>query len=322
MMRSRFPRTMLALACAATLLAACGGSAVEEPLPPARTAAPVPVLQADHERIAQQLYLAYLGRAADPAGLQFFAGASSRAMLPMDPGAMYTRYGADSGLRQVLDSLADSPEALALYSGEHEAAVTAMYRNLFNRAPDPGGLAFWAGALANGILSRGQVPVALLAGAHIDDLRMFERKAEVAAAFTAALDTPERAATYHGEAAVAALRQVLGKVTPATTETEAGALVQEALAVVAASPAFPRVQAIVRARCVACHSVTPTMPGFHGAPRGIRFDTPEQILADARRIYVNVVETQFMPYGNQTGMTQAEREMVRAWYGAGATAGH
>jgi uncharacterized membrane protein len=95
-------------------------------------------------------------------------------------------------------------------------------------------------------------------------------------------------------------------------------LVDQALAAVAASPAFPKVQAIVRARCVACHSATPTMPGFATAPRGTRFDTPEQIRADAYRIYVNVVQTQFMPYGNRTNMTAAEREVVRAWYEGGA----
>lgn len=307
-------RNVLAAACTAALLAACGGAAVDEPAQPARTAAPVPVSQADHERIAQQLYLAYLGRAADPAGLAFFAGASRDAALPMDMGAMYWRYGAEAPLRQVLDSLAGSPEAFALYSGEHAAAVTAMYRNLFNRDPDPGGLAFWSNALAKGVLTRGQVPVALLAGAALSDLQIFDRKTDVAAAFTAALNTPERAAAYNGEGAVAALRQVLAKVTASTTDAQKAALVDEALAAVAASPAFPKVQAIVRARCVACHSATPTMPGFFSAPRGIRFDTAEQIRADARRIYVNVVETQFMPYGNQTNMTLAERDVVAAWY--------
>lgn len=313
-MTVRFSRHFLAAACAAVLLAGCGGAAVEEPSPTARTATPVPVSQADHERIAQQLYLAYLGRAADPAGLAFYAGASRDAKLPMDMGAMYWRYGVEPGVRQVLDSVAGSPEAFALLSGDDATAVTAMYRNLFNRDPDPGGLAFWSGALANGALTRGQVPVALLAGAAEPDLAIFDRKTDVAEAFTAALNTPERVAAYNGEGAVAALRQVLAKVTASTTEAEKAALVDEAMAAVAASPAFPKVQAIVRARCVACHSANPTMPGFQSAPRGIRFDTPEQIRADARRIYVNVVETQFMPYGNQTNMTLAERDVVAAWY--------
>ncbi|MEX5745351.1 DUF4214 domain-containing protein [Massilia sp. X63] len=303
-----------AVLAACVLLAGCGGADVEDAAPPSRTASALALAQVDHERIAQQLYLAYLGRAADPAGLAFFAGAGRQAGLPADMGVLSARYGSEPGWRQVLDSLAGSPEALALLSGDDAAAVTAMYRNLFNRAPDPGGLAFWSGALASGALTRGQVPVALLAGAAVADQAVFARKAALASAFTAALDTPERIAAYNGEGAAAALRQVLAKVSATTLDGDVAVLVDEALAAVAASPAFPKVQAIVRARCVACHSVTPTMRGFNTAPRGIRFDTPEQIRADAYRIYVNVVQTQFMPYGNQTNMTQAERAVVRAWY--------
>lgn len=81
---------------------------------------------------------------------------------------------------------------------------------------------------------------------------------------------------------------------------------------------FEQVQAIVVLRCVACHSVTPTMPGFNSAPRGVRFDTEQQIRADAQRIYTNVVTTEFMPYGNQTRMTPQERLVIAAWFEGGA----
>ncbi|MCD2514794.1 DUF4214 domain-containing protein [Massilia sp. G4R7] len=309
------------LACAA-LLAGCGGDTPSAPAAqsaaPVRTLSVVPVTQQDHEAAVQRLYLAYFGRAADPDGLAFYTGVSQRLQLVADTGALYWRYGVDSGVRAVLDGMAQSREAGALYSSDHRATVAMMYRNLFNREPDPGGLAFWSDLLARGVFTRGQVPVALLSTASIDDLTVFDRKASLAAAFTRALDTPERAAHYSGDAAVAALRAVLGKVDANTSAAQEAALVQEALAAVAASPAASKVNAIVGARCVACHSATPTMPGFASAPRGIRFDTPEQIRADAYRIYVNVVQTQFMPYGNQTKMTQAERDIVRAWYEGGA----
>jgi uncharacterized membrane protein len=81
---------------------------------------------------------------------------------------------------------------------------------------------------------------------------------------------------------------------------------------------FEQVQAIVVLRCVGCHSVTPTMPGFSSAPRGVRFDTEAQIRADAQRIYFNVVTTEFMPYGNQTKMTPQERLVIAAWFTGGA----
>lgn len=81
---------------------------------------------------------------------------------------------------------------------------------------------------------------------------------------------------------------------------------------------FQQVQAIIAQRCVTCHSVTPTTAGFSVAPRGIRFDTPEQIRADARRIYYNVVTTEFMPYGNRTNMTPEERVVIGKWFENGA----
>jgi len=307
------------LACAA-LLAGCGGDAPDAAptATPVRTLTGMPATVQDHEAAVQRLYLAYFGRPADTGGLAFYTGVSQRMGLFADTGALYWRYGAEPEVRLLLDSLAQSPEAAALYGADHAATVKLMYRNLFNRDPDAGGLAFWSGMLADGVLTRSEVPVALLSGAAIEDLAIFDRKAAVAAAFTVALDSPERLAHYSGEAAVAALRAVLGKVDATTSAAGEAALVQEALAAVAASPAASKVQAIVRGRCVACHSAAPTMPGFASAPRGIRFDTPEQVRADAYRIYVNVVQTQFMPYGNQTGMTQAERDIVRAWYEGGA----
>ncbi len=318
-MTLRYNAFLAGLACAA-LLVGCGGApdAAPQAAAPVRTLSAVPVTQQDHEAAVQRLYLAYFGRAADPGGLAFYTGVSQRNELVADTGALFWRYGVDPNVRVILDALAQSPEAAAMYAADSRATVATMYRNLFNREPDSGGLAFWSGLLDNGVLTRGQVPVALLSIAAIEDLTLFDRKAEVATAFTAALDTPERAAHYNGEAAVAALRAVLAKVDAGISPAQQAALVNEALAAVAASPAAPKVQAIVRARCVACHSVAPTMPGFTTAPRGIRFDTEAQVRADAYRIYVNVVQTQFMPYGNQTNMTQAERDIVRAWYEGGA----
>ena len=307
------------LACAA-LLSGCGGDTSNSTSPadaPVRTLSPVPVTQADHEATVQRLYLAYFGRAAEPGGLAFYTGVSRRSNLVSDTGALFWRYGVDGDVRTVLDGLAHSPEAFALYSASNETAVATMYRNLFNREPDSGGLAFWSGMLGSGKFTRGQVPVALLAGAAMDDLAIFDRKAQVAAAFTAALDKPERVAHYNGAGAVAALRAVLARVTAATSAQEERAMVEEALAAVAASPAAPKVMAIVGARCVACHSAAPTMPGFPTAPAGLRLDTLEQLRAEAARIAFSV-QSHAMPYQNLTGMTQAERDIVRAWYADGA----
>jgi len=79
---------------------------------------------------------------------------------------------------------------------------------------------------------------------------------------------------------------------------------------------FTRIQAIVEARCVPCHSVRPTK--VDSAPMGIVFDTPQQITAQASLIEQVAVQTKVMPLGNQTGMTQAERDALGAWINQGA----
>jgi uncharacterized membrane protein len=79
---------------------------------------------------------------------------------------------------------------------------------------------------------------------------------------------------------------------------------------------FSRAQAIVEARCVPCHSAQPAK--VDSAPMGLVFDTPKQIAAQASLIEQVAVRTKVMPLGNQTGMTQAERDTLGAWIDQGA----
>jgi uncharacterized membrane protein len=74
-----------------------------------------------------------------------------------------------------------------------------------------------------------------------------------------------------------------------------------------------QISEIINSRCVACHSTNPTQPGFVEAPLGIVLETPQQIQARADRIAVTV-QTRYMPIGNLTGMTDAERATVASWY--------
>jgi uncharacterized membrane protein len=79
---------------------------------------------------------------------------------------------------------------------------------------------------------------------------------------------------------------------------------------------FTRAQAIVQERCAPCHSVHPTEVDV--APMGLVFDTPKEIHTQARLIEQVAVRTKVMPLGNQTGMTQAERDTLGAWIQQGA----
>jgi uncharacterized membrane protein len=75
-----------------------------------------------------------------------------------------------------------------------------------------------------------------------------------------------------------------------------------------------QVRNVINARCVSCHSAAPVHPAFPAAPLGIEFDTDEQILDNAERIYVQTVVTRVMPIGNLTAMTDEERQIIEQWY--------
>ena len=81
---------------------------------------------------------------------------------------------------------------------------------------------------------------------------------------------------------------------------------------------FAQVAPIVQERCAFCHSAHPRSTEFTTAPLGIRFDTPQEIAAEASAIETIAVESHTMPLGNVTHMTDAERRLLGAWIEQGA----
>jgi uncharacterized membrane protein len=84
------------------------------------------------------------------------------------------------------------------------------------------------------------------------------------------------------------------------------------------APSWAQVQAVVLARCVACHSSAPRVTAFGAAPGGVNFEKPGVLHRYAERIRVRVVETRTMPLGNMTGMTEDERALLARWIAHGA----
>lgn len=78
-----------------------------------------------------------------------------------------------------------------------------------------------------------------------------------------------------------------------------------------AQVSFATAQAIVKARCFACH-------GDGNSRGGVTFDKPEDLKAKASRIKFRAVENQTMPPGNTTGITDAERKTLGQWIEQGA----
>lgn len=87
----------------------------------------------------------------------------------------------------------------------------------------------------------------------------------------------------------------------------------------AGSATLVQVKAVIDARCVACHAAVPTYASFAQPPKGVMLESTEQILTHAPKI-AETVASRYMPIGNLTQITDAERETIAAWFRGGAKA--
>ena len=74
---------------------------------------------------------------------------------------------------------------------------------------------------------------------------------------------------------------------------------------------FATVQGVLAQRCYSCHGAQVQM-------KNLRFDTADAVRQNAQANYQQVVVQKLMPMNNATGMTDAERTLVRQWFEAGA----
>jgi uncharacterized membrane protein len=81
---------------------------------------------------------------------------------------------------------------------------------------------------------------------------------------------------------------------------------------------FADIQPIIARHCVSCHSAQPMNADYPEAPKGVAFDTTEEIRLHAAAIEQQAVLSNIMPLGNETAMTDVERQRLGAWIAAGA----
>jgi uncharacterized membrane protein len=86
------------------------------------------------------------------------------------------------------------------------------------------------------------------------------------------------------------------------------------------TPKFAEVSDIVQSRCAMCHAAEPVWANILAAPMGVLLDSDEQIRVHAQLIDAVAVRSNFMPPGNITDMTDAERRVLASWLAAGAPA--
>jgi uncharacterized membrane protein len=71
--------------------------------------------------------------------------------------------------------------------------------------------------------------------------------------------------------------------------------------------------AISAKHCVACHAHNPSHPAFKEPPKNMALETVSDMRRYAQQIYMQTVQNRAMPLGNQTGMTEAERDALGRW---------
>src|SRR5580658_1358049 len=140
--------------------------------------------------LSQQLELIYVGyfnRAADGPGLAFWTAQDAQAMAAGQNAAV--------ALTNIADSFTPQPETLALYPflanvGTNLTTPTAqaglatfiasVYENMFDRAADTNGAAYWVGQITSGAVGLGAAVLDIANGALGNDSIELQNKITVA----------------------------------------------------------------------------------------------------------------------------------------------
>lgn len=75
---------------------------------------------------------------------------------------------------------------------------------------------------------------------------------------------------------------------------------------------YKDLQPVLAQRCYMCHGEAVQM-------KNVRLDSPQALSSHAQAVYQQVVVTKIMPMNNSTGITDAERALVKQWFESGAS---
>jgi len=222
-----FVKSSYLVLAASFVLSACGGNASvannTRSSQLASTSESLAVQGAEYYTVVQQLYIAYFGRPADPAGLSNFAVTLRNAGAPTNIQGLTAAYNTNATIKGLIDSFGISAESNRLYAGDSTAFVTAVYNSVLNRPPLAAGLEYWVSAIDNGTLTRGNAALSIMAGALANtstqgliDATAVTNKVTVGSNFTSAITTAGQIDSYKGQAAAATARALLATVNDAT----------------------------------------------------------------------------------------------------------
>lgn len=150
------------------------------------------------ENQVQELYIAYFGRPADPAGLAFYADA-------LDAGT--------TTVADIATSFGTSDEAASIVALSTDDYLAAVYLQAFGRAYDNDPAVdgtFWADAINDGATTKELAMIQILEGAQGDDVAAVTNKVAVASTFTAAVESGDK---VYATGDIAAAKAVITGVT-------------------------------------------------------------------------------------------------------------
>ncbi len=154
--------------------------------------------------LAQQMYVAYYGRAGDPGGVSFWAG----------------RFDESGNLDAVLSNFGLSQEYSDNFGSlSHEELVSGLFQQMFNRDPDAAGLEFYVGRLESGAATLASIAKQIADGAQDDDGLSLDNKIAVANSFT---DRVEAESLDYASDDIDTVRALLASVTSLASSVDTG----------------------------------------------------------------------------------------------------
>lgn len=196
--------------------------------------------------------------------------------------------------------------------------VRIIYKNVLGRNEvDDEGLNYWTTSLANGKETRGTLVKTIIGSAH--SFKGNEMFGWVADLLDNKVSVGQYFAIQHGinyntsEESISKGMSIAQDITP-TDINKAKASIGMAdslfdLTAAVSNAEFDKVQTIVNARCVSCHSA-------QRAEQGIALHTAALIRQHANAVYIATVVTKTMPQG--ANLTASEIADIRTWFENGA----
>jgi len=225
------------------LLSACGGGDPSSSAEPQskqlqRVTKSASLTASSYQNVMEQLYLAYYGRPADPAGMTYWEGVLLAANAPTTIAGLNSAYASNPSVKTVVDSFGNSAESQTLYgTGSASTFINAIYQNVLDRSTttDQAGATYWSGLISSGAMTQAQAALAILSAAATEpttsnDEQVVSNRLAVANYFTAQVTAQSAGSSYSGDTASATARSMLSTVSNTTNTTAFQATVNSVVA--------------------------------------------------------------------------------------------